>query len=122
MRIAAVPGRHFRAADVSHLWAMLEYKGQSRLSAPIGGHAEKLFAVSIPGEAATLPARRNRAGLQPRPNCPHMKALGCEALATIVAMVPQCTGADLWIALIWPERILRKTDSVNYRIGYIYDL
>lgn len=67
---------------------MLNTKDIGGYLRPLAGHAEKLFAVSIPGEAATLPAEETARAATEAGLSAH-EALGvAEALATIVADVP----------------------------------
>jgi len=67
---------------------MLNTKDIGGYLRPLAGHAEKLFAVSIPGEAATLPAEETARAAAEAGLSAH-EALGvAEALATIVADVP----------------------------------
>ena len=58
------------------------------LICPLAGHAERLFAVSIPGEAATLPADETAQAAAEAGLSAYEAPGVAEALATIVANVP----------------------------------
>ena len=67
---------------------MLNTKDIGGYLRPLAGHAEQLFAVSIPGEAATLPATETaRAAIDVGLTAQEAPSVA-EALATIVAKVP----------------------------------
>jgi len=67
---------------------MLNTKDIGGYLRPLAGHAEQLFAVSIPGEAATLPATETaRAAIDVGLTAQEAPGVA-EALATIVAKVP----------------------------------
>ena len=67
---------------------MLNTKDIGGYLRPLAGHAEQLFAVSIPGEAATLPATETaRAAIDVGLTAQEAPGVA-EAIATIVAKVP----------------------------------
>jgi dihydrofolate synthase/folylpolyglutamate synthase len=67
---------------------MLNTKDIGGYLRPLAGHAEQLFAVSIPGEAATLPATETaRAAIDVGLTAQEAPGVA-EALATIVAKAP----------------------------------
>ncbi|WP_323803883.1 folylpolyglutamate synthase/dihydrofolate synthase family protein [Sulfitobacter litoralis] len=67
---------------------MLNTKDIGGYLRPLAGHAEKLFAVSIPGEAATLPADETAQAAAEAGLSAYEASGVAEALATIVANVP----------------------------------
>jgi len=67
---------------------MLNTKDIGGYLRPLAGHAEKLFAVSIPGEAATLPADETAQAAAEAGLSAYEAPGVAEALATIVANVP----------------------------------
>ena len=67
---------------------MLNTKDIGGYLRPLAGHAERLFAVSIPGEAATLPADETAQAAAEAGLSAYEAPGVAEALATIVANVP----------------------------------